>query len=152
MDNPTTTIPIISATNQKGGVGKTLSVGLLAEWFALIKHKRVLLCDLDMQCNSTDQWVGMELAPNVIGGQLPPRHPDYNPEWGVNERSTIADIFYGTPILPYTSWLNPDNLATSCGSVDVMCGHPQKIEDVNLAFNRTDGQLDQKVHNRLFEC
>ena len=146
----TTSIPIVSAINQKGGVGKTLTVGLLAEWFALVRNKRVLIVDLDMQCNSTDQWVGMELAPNVIGGQLPPRHPDYNPEWGVNERSTIADIFYGTPVLPYSSWLQTTSEKES-GYVDVMCGHPQKLEEVNIAFTKQDGQLDSKVHSRLYD-
>lgn len=132
--------PIISALNQKGGSGKTTENGLIAEWFALVRGKKILIIDLDMQCNTTDQWVGMEIAPNVIGGQLPPRHPDYNPELGINERSTIADIFYGTPILPYDSWLP---------NVDIICAHPHKLEEVNIAFTRSDGELDQKVHNRL---
>ena len=150
MQKISTNIPIISAANQKGGAGKTTTVGLLAEWFALIRHKRVLIVDLDMQCNSTDQWIGMELAPEVIGGQLPPPHPDYNPEWQVNERSTIADVFYGIPVLPYVSWLNNQDDEAK-GTVEVMCGHPQKLEEVNISFNRTDGQLDQRVHNRLNE-
>lgn len=139
--------PIIASMNQKGGVGKTLCVGLLAEWFALIRKKRVLVIDLDMQCNTTDQWVGMEDAPNVVGGQLPPRHPEYNPEWGVNERSTIADIFYGKAVLPYASWLTEQ--VGKSGFVELMCGHPQLLEEVNIEFNQTDGQLDERVHNRL---
>ena len=139
--------PVIASMNQKGGVGKTLCVGLLAEWFALIRKKRVLVIDLDMQCNTTDQWVGMEDVPNVVGGQLPPRHPEYNPEWGVNERSTIADIFYGKPVLPYASWLTEQ--VGKGGFVELMCGHPQWLEEVNIEFNQTDGQLDERVHNRL---
>lgn len=141
--------PVICSANQKGGVGKTLVIGLLAEYFALVRFKKVLLIDLDMQCNSSDQWVGMELAPKVIGGQLPPRHPDYNPEYDVNERSTIADIFYGKSVLPHSTWINGQDEAK--GLVDVLCGHPQLLEEVNIEFDRASGQIDQRVHNRIRE-
>ena len=149
MAQTPTSIPIVACMNQKGGVGKTLVTGLLAEWFALIRNQRVLIVDLDMQCNTTDHWVGMDLAPNAIGGQLPPIHPDYNPEWEVNERSSVADIFYGTPILPYTTWLKNADTSEPTGFVDVLCGHPQKLEAINVTFGRADGHLDQRVQNRL---
>lgn len=134
--------PIVASLNQKGGAGKTTENGITAEWFALVRNKKVLLVDLDLQCNTSDQWVGMEILPNVVGGQLPPRHPDYDPEYGINERSTIADIFFGEPVLPYDSWLQ---------NVDVLCAHPHRLEEVNIAFTRSDGELDQRVHNRLSE-
>lgn len=141
---------IIAFMNQKGGVGKTLGTTLLAEWFAIKRNKRVLIVDLDMQCNTSDHWVGMELVANAVGGQLPPIHPDFNPEWKVNERSSIADIFYGMPVLPYPTWVL-SNDAEFSGSVEVMCGHPQKLEEINLHFQRADGQLDVRVLNKLRE-
>lgn len=138
---------VIASMNQKGGVGKTMLAGLMAEWFALVRKKRVLLIDLDMQCNTTDQWVGMEVAPNSVGGQLPPKLPDYDPSSGALERSTIADIFYGVPVIPYQTWLT--DKVSEGGYVDLMCGHPEKLEEVNIEFSKRDGQLDEKVHNRL---
>lgn len=140
-------IPIIASMNQKGGSGKTTVIGLLAEYFALVKSKRVLLIDLDMQCNTSDHWVGMEKAPNETGGQLPPKHPDYDESLNVSERSSIVDIYVGKPVLPFESWLNPQT--TDGGFVDVMCGHPKLLEDINLHFSTKDGTIDPKVLNRL---
>lgn len=142
-------IPVISTANQKGGVGKTLVAGLLCEWFGLVRGKRVLLLDLDMQCNSSDQWIGMDLAPNAVGGQLPPLHPDYTPNENVEERSSIADIFYGLGVLPYPTWINHNVDPTIPGIVDVLCGHPQKLEEINTEFNNASGLIEQKVHNRI---
>ena len=140
-------IPIIASMNQKGGSGKTTVVGLLAEFNALIMKRRVLLVDLDMQCNTTDQWIGMEEAPNLIGGQQPPIHPEYSEKLGINPRSSIADIFYGKPVFPFESWLNENTSNT--GTVDVMCGHPQLLEEVNLKFTNKSGNIDEQILNKL---
>lgn len=139
--------PILASMNQKGGSGKTTIIGLLAEYFALVLGLRVLLIDLDMQCNTSDQWIGMETNPDAVGGQLPPVHPDYAPNIGVEERSSIADVFYAKPVLPYSSWLTED--VSGGGSVEVMCGHPKLLEDINLKFTSKDGSIDEKVLNRL---
>jgi chromosome partitioning protein len=140
-------IPIVASMNQKGGSGKTTIVGLLAEYNALVMKRRVLLIDLDMQCNTTDQWVGMENAPDLVGGQQPPKHPDYSEELGINQRSSIADIFYGKPVLPFSSWLNEKT--SEAGIVDIMCGHPQLLEEVNLKFTKKDDSIDERILNRL---
>ena len=140
-------VPIIASMNQKGGSGKTTVVGLLAEFNALIMKRRVLLIDLDMQCNTTDQWVGMEEAPNLIGGQQPPIHPEYSENLGINPRSSIVDIFYGKPVFPFESWLNENT--TNFGTVDVMCGHPQLLEEVNLKFTNKSGNIDDQILNKL---
>ena len=138
---------VIAAMNQKGGVGKSTAVTLLAEWFSMVRNKRVLIIDLDMQCNTSDDWVGMEDAPNAVGSQIPPLHPDYDPSYGVNERSTIADIFYGKGVLPYESWVTEE--IGKGGLVDVMLGHPEFLENINNEFSRIDGAIDEKVHNRV---
>lgn len=142
-------IPIVAVINQKGGVGKTLTVSLLAQYFALIRGLRVGVADLDMQCNISDELVGMELSPNAIGGQLPPQHPDYTPDSQVCERSSIADCFYGQAFLPYSSWIN--KAITKSGCVDVFLGHPQKLEQINTTFAREDDYIDPRAHRRLRE-
>jgi chromosome partitioning protein len=140
-------IPVIGCMNQKGGVGKSTISALLAEWFALMRKKRVLLIDLDMQCNTSDKWVGMEPVENVLGGQLPPRNPNFEPSSECNERSSIADIFWGKSVLPYETWL--DSEVGQGGYVDVLCGHPELLEKVNISFAKTDKQLEETVHNQL---
>lgn len=45
---------IISFINKKGGVGKTTSVGAFASIFAGVAQKKVLVVDLDPQCNVTE--------------------------------------------------------------------------------------------------
>ena len=137
---------ILAAMNQKGGSGKTTEIGLIAEFFALLRGQRVLLIDSDMQCNTTDQWVGMVDSPNSVGGQLPPKHPEHDSSLGTNEISTIADIFYGKPVLPYASWLKEGD---NNGFVDVMCGHPKLLEEVNLKFTTKDGSIDDRILMRL---
>lgn len=141
--------PIVAAMNHKGGVGKTLTTTLLAEWFSIIKNKKVLLIDLDMQCNTTDQWVGMVKDDSVTGGQTPPVHPDYTEDLEANPCSTIADIFYGKYVLPYPTWVN--DIPGNTGLVEVICGHPKLLEDINNEFSRSDDRIDKQVHNRIKE-
>ena len=51
-------IPIVAVMNQKGGVGKTLETSLIAQYFSIIKGKKVGVGDIDIQCNITDELVG----------------------------------------------------------------------------------------------
>ena len=51
---------ILGIFNQKGGVGKSLVTSIVAEYAAIKADMNVLVVDLDMQCNSSDYWVGME--------------------------------------------------------------------------------------------
>lgn len=133
--------------NQKGGVGKTTVAAIVAEFFALVKGKRVLVIDSDMQCNTSDYWVGMEPSPNVVGGQLPPVHPEYEGESDCNERSTIADIFWGKSVMPYGTYL--DGKAHGNGLVEVMLGHPKLLETVNNEFDAKSGEIETMVTNQL---
>lgn len=42
---------ILVISNNKGGVGKTFTSKTLAEYAVIVKNKKVLLIDLDPQCN-----------------------------------------------------------------------------------------------------
>jgi len=144
---------ILGVFNQKGGVGKSLITSIVAEYAAIKAHMNVLVVDLDMQCNSSDYWVGMENSPQSTGGQLPPIHPDYiegNEDfYNVEARSTIADSFYGKEILAYETYIKPENGFT--GKVDCLLGHPALLEKINTEFSNESGQIEEKVINRLKE-
>ena len=55
---------IISFANQKGGVGKTTTVATLGSIFAKV-GVRVLMVDLDAQCNLTDTFLSEVEGPTV---------------------------------------------------------------------------------------
>jgi len=145
---------VIACINQKGGVGKTSVAAILSEYLAF-RDLRVLLVDLDMQCNSSDHWIGMEAARNKVGGQLPPVHPEYTEEdehW-LCARSTIADIFDGKGVLPWPTYIQPeeddDENIINPGMVDIMLGHPEKLEKINTTFAHSESEMDDKVINQL---
>lgn len=145
---------VLVVFNQKGGVGKTTTVSILTEYGALI-HKikdgrkkrktRVLVIDVDMQCNTSEYFVGMEPAPEEKGGQLPPKHPDWEGEEHINERSTIVDWFdeNGKQLLPHTVSVGDD-----C-TIDVIVGHPAEIEELNERYDRKSGDIDERIVNHL---
>lgn len=142
---------ILGVFNQKGGVGKSLVSAIVAEYAAIKAKMNVLVVDLDMQCNSSDYWVGMENAPHATGGQLPPIHPDYveghEDFIDVEARSTIADTFFGKEILAYETFVKAENGFE--GKVDCLLGHPALLEKINTEFSNDSGQIEAKVINRL---
>jgi chromosome partitioning protein len=125
---------VLAVLNQKGGVGKTTVASVIAEYAAIVAKKNVLVVDLDMQCNSSDYWVGMESAPQATGGQLPPLHPDYDGDPDLDSRSSIADIFFGKAVLPH-----------------VMVGHPSLLERINSEFDNASGKISSMIIDRLGE-
>lgn len=140
-------IPVLAVLNQKGGVGKTTVSSVLAEYAAISLGLRVLVVDLDMQCNSSDYWVGMEPAPSATGGQLPPRHPDYDGDPDMEERSSIADTFFGKAALPYPTYIDPANGFK--GRVEILLGHPERLERINTEFDNASGRIDSEVIQRI---
>ncbi|NIB40737.1 ParA family protein [Pseudomaricurvus alkylphenolicus] len=140
---------VLAVLNQKGGVGKTTVASIIAEYAALYSKRHVLVVDLDMQCNSSDYWVGMETAPQATGGQLPPAHPEFDGDPDLEERSSIADIFFGKAVLPHSTYINEDNGFKF--SVDVMVGHPALLERVNTEFDNASGKIASEIINRLGE-
>jgi len=144
---------ILGIYQQKGGVGKSLVSSIVAEYASIKAKMNVLVVDLDMQCNSSDYWVGMESSPQSTGGQIPPIHPDWIEDSddfeGVEQRSTIADTFYGKEILAYETFINSKNGFE--GQVDCLLGHPALLEKINTEFSNESGQIETKVINRLKE-
>ena len=47
---------IVAIGNEKGGVGKTTTVVNLAYYFSHVRSKKVLVVDMDPQCNLTDKY------------------------------------------------------------------------------------------------
>ncbi|MBV1870895.1 MAG: ParA family protein [Gammaproteobacteria bacterium] len=149
---------VLAIVNQKGGVGKSTITAVLAEYGAIVfpfvqknerpRNARILVVDLDMQCNTSDYFVGMEPAKDARGGQLPPKHPGYDGSEMLSERSTIADIFYGRMVLPHTVTLKGK---TGDVEIDVILAHPAQLEDINEQFDQASGEIDQRVVNRLGE-
>lgn len=131
---------VIASVTNKGGDGKTKISTFIAEYFSSIRKKRVLVLDLDPQCNLSNRYLPMEDDPAaaIEQGKLPPLHPDYESDdrsW--DGRSSIADIFYGDIIYPYQTRF--ENLDISPGSSDRL----QAAEEVR----RVD--VEEKVHNQL---
>ncbi len=139
---------VLAVFNQKGGVGKTTLTGIIAEYLAIRKNKRVLIVDLDMQCNSSDFWVGMEAAPYANGAQLPPIHPDFDGDPFFEERSSIADIFYDKGVLSHSVTIPKKNNMDQ-GCIEILAGHPDKLEAVCTAFEEATGNTPNRIVNRL---
>ena len=138
---------VLAVLNQKGGVGKTTVASVIAEYAAIVAHKNVLVVDLDMQCNSSDYWVGMETAPQATGGQLPPLHPDYDGDPDLDSRSNIADIFFGKAVLPHPTYIRPENGFDHV--VEVMVGHPALLERINSEYDNASGKIASLIIDRL---
>jgi chromosome partitioning protein len=140
---------VLAVLNQKGGVGKTTIAAVIAEYAAIHGSRNVLVVDLDMQCNSSDYWIGMESDPTATGGQLPPRHPDFDGDPELSERSSIADIFYGKAVLPHKTYISEDRGFRY--TVDVMVGHPALLEAINTEYDNASGKIASQIINRLGE-
>lgn len=138
---------VLAVLNQKGGVGKTTVASVIAEYAAIVAHKNVLVVDLDMQCNSSDYWVGMETAPQATGGQLPPLHPDYDGDPDLDSRSNIADIFFGKAVLPHTTYIRQENGFDH--AVEIMVGHPALLERINSEYDNASGKIASLIIDRL---
>ena len=123
----------------KGGVGKTLLSRLFSEYFAT-KGYKTLGIDLDNQCNYSRRFLNMDINHNSPEGILPPIHPEYDPsdledkDW--DGRSSIADVFFNEPVLPYP---------TKYKNLSIAPGHPIKLLDAE----RVRKQEEHIIHDKL---
>lgn len=134
-------LKIVTVAQHKGGVGKTTWVRILAEYFATVRGIRVLLLDLDPQCNLSQRFLEMDNDPLSPEGVLPPIHPDYDVkhdrDWA--GRSSIADIFYGRLMVPYPTYIT---------GIDMLPGNGQ---DLRLVEQQRPAEIKERVLNRLNE-
>lgn len=132
---------IIAVVNNKGGVGKTTTSRILAEYFSIVKNERVLAIDMDPQANFSNRYLKMEIDPYQQEGRIPPLHTNYDPyspedrDW--DGRSSIAGIFFGEMVFPYSTYINTLEIAPS---------HSSKLL---LAEAVTREEVVQKVYEQL---
>jgi chromosome partitioning protein len=136
-----TTVKILAYVNNKGGVGKTKLLILLIEYLCRYrKDLKILAIDFDAQCNLSRRYLEMDIDPRTREGLIPPIHPSYDPNdkddtW--QGRSSIADIFFGEVVEPYT---------TRFENLDILPGHADKLLSAE-AVRRSE--VIEKVHNQL---
>lgn len=97
---------VVVFLNNKGGVTKTTTTSLYAEYASIIQRKRVLIIDFDGQCNLTSQWIGHEM---IHGEREPIINPDISEDdlSEYNARSAITDIFRGKSVESYLTQIGP---------------------------------------------
>ena len=142
---------VVVVANAKGGVGKTTVAINLAiraacgEMPEVDPDKRILICDMDAQQNTSQTLLQMERA-GANDYLLPPLHPDYNPEedFDWDGRCSSTDIYYDRDVLPYP---------TVFKRLDVLPANGDHLELFqNLTKNVQDGDLLEKIcdHFRKF--
>lgn len=82
---------ILVIANNKGGVGKTTTASCLGAYMALVRSLRVLLVDLDSQCNLTSSLIDVDYD----GDFFLPEHPEEG------DRYDISNLINGLPVAPY---------------------------------------------------
>ena len=84
---------VIAFLNMKGGVGKTTIAVNTASALAKLKHRKVLLIDLDPQYNATQYLVDIEKHPDYVNGE----HPTVFNIMSIG-LTNINGVFSATPI------------------------------------------------------
>lgn len=133
---------ILSVSQHKGGVGKTSVCKLLAIGLAM-RGLRVLIVDLDSQCNLSKLFLDMHRDPSLPNGSSPPVHPDYDPNDPENDGwdgiSSSAGFFNGGEIWPYP---------TAIANLDILPGAGEELTRVELV---TEDDLKGRVAKALRE-
>lgn len=102
---------ILTTVGNKGGIGKTSTALIFAQYLARVKGMKGALIDLDPQANASSTMIPTKQDPAHRSGHMPLPHPDFDPssppeddpDWdGV---SSIVDIFVGRDIYPYPTWM-----------------------------------------------
>lgn len=124
----------LAVANRKGGVGKSTVTSMLAHGFAAMGEQRVLVVDLDTQCNSSIILTGGEKW-----------------DWARRNRKTVADYFdekYDKPRLRPEDFIlhNVSDIEAPLGSLSVLVGSID-LEDIENQFlhNRARAGQDLKT-------
>lgn len=127
---------ILVISNNKGGVGKTFTSKTLAEYAVIVKNKKVLLIDLDPQCNLSRRFLDMPI--DADGDYEPPKHPEYAGDDDWDGTSSAANI-----------WLEPSNIVpypTRFEGLDILPGHSKDLQKVEYV---RQGEIKEQVIERL---
>jgi len=132
---------IITIAQNKGGVGKTTLAGLLLEYYAR-RGFRTAGIDLDQQCNLSQRFRVVEQDTLAGGGWIPKIHVTWSEEYeDWDGRSSIADIWFGKPPLPYE---------TDIPNLDIFPAHGRNMELIDeQAEGGNRKQLKERIQNQL---
>ena len=83
---------IVAIGNEKGGVGKTTSVINLAYYFSHVRNKKVLVVDMDPQCNLTDKYFDQDDESKAKPASITRKVGE------ANVISFFDEEFYGKPV------------------------------------------------------
>ncbi|MCD9046745.1 ParA family protein [Luteimonas sp. MHLX1A] len=131
---------IITVAQNKGGSGKSTVSKLVSTGLAK-RGKRVLVLDLDSQCNLSSRFIQMDISNSAHRSKVPPLHPEVDeilledPEW--SGRSSTADFFYGRVMYPY---------GTTVENLDLLPGSGDELPQVELVRST---EVVSKVHEQL---
>lgn len=126
---------VVSFFNNKGGVGKTTLTCNLAAHFSR-KNQRVLVVDVDPQCNATILTLGEDRAAPLYWNDTPNEERDRT----TNLWSILEPIELGEPTI--NTAVHPIGRATNRFGFDLIPGHPRvsTIEDrLSQAWRDTQG-------------
>ena len=122
---------IYAIANQKGGVGKTTTAVNLGAGFARL-GKKVLVVDLDQQCNATV----------ALGGDKNGRPSSYDVLAG---ETTLAEA--ARPAGPDNLWLVPASRDLAGAVVEL-----PRLDNPNFRLREQVGDLDQDFDITLIDC
>ncbi len=121
---------LLAVANRKGGVGKSTITTMLAHGFAAIGDQRVLVVDLDTQCNSSIILTGGEKW-----------------EWARRSRKTVADYFdekYDRPRVRLADFVLNEvgDIDAPAGALSVLSGSLD-LEDLENQFLHSRARAGQ---------
>jgi chromosome partitioning protein len=123
---------LLAVANRKGGVGKSTVSTMLAHGFAATGEQRVLVVDLDTQCNSSIILTGGEKW-----------------EWARRDKKTVADYFdekYDRPRLRPDEYILNDvgDIEAPVGQLSVLSGSLD-LEDLENEFLHNRARAGQDL-------
>ena len=123
---------LLAVANRKGGVGKSTVTTMLAHGFAAIGEQRVLIVDLDTQCNSSIILTGGEKW-----------------DWARRNRKTIAEYFdekFDRPKIRSDDYIlhGVGDIDAPAGAISVLSGSLD-LEDVENAFLHNRARAGQDL-------
>lgn len=144
-------LPVIAATNYKGGVGKTITSRVLAQTLAetpsFHKGKKILVIDLDPQGNTSSRWNLLQTMPD--GSYIPNPHPALfgKEDVGESEVSSICDLWL--ELLGMGMCKHPLPYATSNPMLDVVPAYEELMGEIMMLPREQRPLLGTLLHEWL---